>query len=163
MTLRPRFFRLTFRPRFCNSSSYQGNQLEKKMGGCTARLFAQNFDARLAGIVIWADGPCFTSFTRGPWNQEILTKTQKDACWKYPGACFFRKKSACGSAHTDGKGLYFQTIFIYNNGWVPGGFNPPSSKIVMTTGGGLAPWSPNPQKNDCYYCREGGWPLPELW
>ena len=32
-------------------------RLRKKMGSNAARLFAEQFDARLAGIVIWAEGP----------------------------------------------------------------------------------------------------------
>ena len=48
----PGFFRLTFWPRFYHPRNYQRNQAEKKMGGNAARLFAQSFDARLAGIVI---------------------------------------------------------------------------------------------------------------
>ena len=40
--------------------------LEKTSGSNAARLFAQDVDARLAGIVIWADGPYFYVFTRGP-------------------------------------------------------------------------------------------------
>ena len=37
-----------------------------------------------------------------------------------------------------------------------GGLTHPSSKIVMTTGGGFTPCSPKTQTNDYYYCREGG-------
>ena len=48
-------FRLPFRQMFRNSSSYQRNSApETKIGGCTARLFAQNFDAVPVVIVISA-------------------------------------------------------------------------------------------------------------
>ena len=62
MTFRPRLFGLTFRPRFHNSTSYPRNQLEKKDGGCKACLFAQNFGAVLAVIVISAGNAIFAKF-----------------------------------------------------------------------------------------------------
>ena len=51
MTFRPRFFRLTLKPRFYNSSSCPRTLLQKKRGGCAARFFVQNFDAVLVVIV----------------------------------------------------------------------------------------------------------------
>ena len=52
MTFRPRFFGLTFGPRFYNSNSYQQTLLKKENGGCTSHLLVQNFDAVLVVIVI---------------------------------------------------------------------------------------------------------------
>ena len=59
---RPRFFRLTFRPRFYNSSSCSRNEVQKKMGGCPARIYVQNFDAVLVVIVISAGDAIFAKF-----------------------------------------------------------------------------------------------------
>ena len=55
-------FRLTFWPRFYNSSSYARNQLEKKMGGCEACLFVQNFGTVLVVIVTAAVDAIFAKF-----------------------------------------------------------------------------------------------------
>jgi len=41
------------------------------MWGSAARLFAHNFDARLAAIVIWADQPYLGKITRDPKIDEI--------------------------------------------------------------------------------------------
>ena len=60
----------------------------------TARLFVENFNARLPGIVICTDDPYFEFFL--PGDLEIAQKSQhpQNTCSKNPGACFFRKKKA---------------------------------------------------------------------
>ena len=42
------------------------SDFEKVIWSIIARLFAENFDARLAGIVIWPDDPLFEKNARGP-------------------------------------------------------------------------------------------------
>ena len=57
--------------------------------GVTARLFAQNFDARLAGIVIGTDGPPFENKTGGPQIHENRLNTQ-DTCQQIQDVFFLR-------------------------------------------------------------------------
>ena len=66
--------------------------LEQKMGSSTARLFAQNFDECLAGIVIWADRPYLGNFTRGPCNRLKSTTYIKHMLIKSRGVYFEEKK-----------------------------------------------------------------------
>ena len=54
-----------------------GIRLRKMIRSNTGRLFVENSDARLTGIVIWTDDPYFEFFTRGPWNRSEITKSTK--------------------------------------------------------------------------------------
>ena len=64
-----------------------------------AHLFAENFDARLAGIVIWPDCPLFEKKSRGPSNPWTSTKFAIYV-FKNPGACFFEGAEAPQAAAT---------------------------------------------------------------
>ena len=92
MTFRPRFCRLTFRPKLCNSNSYPGNQLEKKNGGCTARLFVKNSDATLAVIITSARYAIFAKFRNKCLKHERLYISRDMTC------CFFQETVFLGSA-----------------------------------------------------------------
>ena len=64
-----------------------------------ARLFVENFGARLAGIVIWSDCPLFEKMSRGAQIDKIWLNWQY-TCSKNPGASFFwGRRSAAGSDH----------------------------------------------------------------
>ena len=65
----------------------------------TARLFAENFDARLAGIVIWPDCPLFEEKKKGPSNPWTSTKLTIYV-FKNPGAYFFEGAEAPQAAAT---------------------------------------------------------------
>ena len=54
------------------------------MGGCTARLFAQNFDAVLVGIVIYAEDAIFAKF------YQMCPKPLKLHILRYRTCRFFR-------------------------------------------------------------------------
>ena len=54
----------------------------KKMGGCTARLFVQNFDAVLVVIIISAGDAIFAKFHK-------TTETRKNTYFKIYGMLFF--------------------------------------------------------------------------
>ena len=80
-------------------------RLRKKMGSSRARLFAQNVDERLPGIVIWSDRPYLEHFTRGHWNRLKITTHVKYMLIK-SRACFFlrspKRRRQLGHRH---KGL----------------------------------------------------------
>ena len=61
-----------------------------------ARLFAENFDARLPGIVIWSDRPYFDLFYQGTLKSLRNHKIHKIQVPKFQGRVFWGKKSACG-------------------------------------------------------------------
>ena len=67
--------------------------------GDTARLFAQNFDARLAGIVIWPECPLFRFFYQGSLKSMKIDWVNNIRVQKSQGV-FSRNKSACGK-HID--------------------------------------------------------------
>ena len=71
-------------------------RLRKKMGSGRARLFAENFDARLPGIVIWSDRPYFDFFYQGTLKSRRNHKIHKIQVPKFQGRVFWVKKSACG-------------------------------------------------------------------
>ena len=74
-------------------------RLWKMIRGKRARLFVENFGARLAGIVIWPDCPLFEKKSRGAWNQ-LKSTTYTKYMLQNPGACFFwGRRSAAGSDH----------------------------------------------------------------
>ena len=62
----PGSFRLTFWPRLYHPKEFLGEiGLRKNISAHWDRLLAQNVDAHLAGIVIWADGSYLDVFARG--------------------------------------------------------------------------------------------------
>ena len=103
MTLRPRCSRLTFRPRFCNSSTSPRNQLEKKHGGRRARLFVKNVDAVLVVIVIATRDAIFAKIYKEviktckaphfgiygrlfvPWGVFFEVCRRQRRAWAWPG------------------------------------------------------------------------------
>ena len=90
----------------------------KNNSGERARLFAQNFDARLAGIVIWLDCPLFEKKSRGtsnPWKSTQLTIY----VFKNPVARFSEgveaPQAAATQTHRAGRPLgHDGTLQIYN-------------------------------------------------
>ena len=75
--------RLTFRPRFCNSSSYQRNQLEKKDGGLYSTSFCTEFRCGSCGDshLCWG---CHTCKVR--WKVIKISKTTR---FKIYGMLYF--------------------------------------------------------------------------
>ena len=65
-------------------------KLRKQIGGNTARLFTQNFDARLAGIVIWSDRPLFFCFYQGTLKSLKNHKIYKIHVPKFQDVFFLR-------------------------------------------------------------------------
>ena len=91
--------------------------LGKRWGAVEHVFFVQNLDARLAGIVIWADRPYLGHFTRGPWNR---LKIIKDITYRLikSRVCFlcWGRRSAAGSSDTDTKGLgILKSMNIHTN------------------------------------------------
>ena len=72
------------------------SDFEKMIWSIIARLFADNFDARLPGIVILSDRPYLETITRGPWNRSEITKSTKYMFQQSRGVFFEEKKGACG-------------------------------------------------------------------
>ena len=66
----------------------------------TARLFAENCDARLAGIVIWPDDPLFEK--NSPGEPEINKKRSntQNTCFKILGRVFSEVAEAPQAAPT---------------------------------------------------------------
>ena len=77
--------------------------LEKHMGSSTARLFTQNSDECLAGIVIWADPPYSETSTRGHWNHKKITKYIRYMLIQSRGA-FSEGKKRLRQAHRPQRG-----------------------------------------------------------
>ena len=71
--------------------------------GERARLFAQNFGARLAGIVIWSDCPLFQKMSRGAQIDKKWLNWQY-TCSK-PGAAFSEVAEAPQAITTSHSGL----------------------------------------------------------
>ena len=65
-------------------------RLWKNTSGKRARLFAENFDARLAGIVIWSDCPLFEKKSSGGSNWQNMTKLTIYMLKKSGGVIFLR-------------------------------------------------------------------------
>ena len=73
-------------------------RLWKNISGDTARLFAENFDARLAGIVIWTDCPLLGKKNRRPSNSWKSTKLTIYV-FKNPRGVIFQKQKRLRQAH----------------------------------------------------------------
>ena len=73
-------------------------RLRKKMGSSRTRLFAQNSDARLAGIVIWADRPHLDFFNHGTLKSLKNHKIYKIHAHTIQG-CIFEEKKRLRQAH----------------------------------------------------------------
>ena len=80
----------------------------------TARLFVENSDARLAGIVIWTDCPLFENLTRGASNPWKLTKLTIYVLKKMRGVIFLRSpKPAAGNDDQPLRAGMCSYMFIY--------------------------------------------------
>jgi len=78
----------------------------------TAHLVAENFDARLAGIVIWLDCPLFEEKKQGPSNQCKSTTLIICVFNKSRASLLGNRRSAAGSCDTAAKGWYVWHIYI---------------------------------------------------
>ena len=91
------------------------SDFEKVIWSIIARLFAENFDARLPDIVIWSDRPYFDFFYQGTLKSLRNHKIQVP---KFQGRVFRGKKSAYGR-HIDHGGWerarHSHTLQVYRH------------------------------------------------
>jgi hypothetical protein len=66
----------------------------------TARLFAEKFDARLAGIVMWPDDPLFEQKCQGSLKSTKIDQIHTNTCFKIPGCVFSEVAEAPQAAPT---------------------------------------------------------------
>jgi hypothetical protein len=107
----PRTLRLTFWPGFFISRNYLRNQSLKNGLEQGSIFFAGNFDARLAGIVIWPDNPVFGKCQGGLKSIEIDNIRKKHAS-KSRGMFFLRGPKRRRQLRHRRKGLVFVNVYI---------------------------------------------------